>query len=86
MKGLSIDKETIIAILVIIIVFIVVLFVLFKTFKPGPIFEERNLSYECNRWLVNECQDEITETTYPALYAKYMNNIEQARVYCSCPE
>ncbi len=82
LKGLAMDKETIIAFVIIIFVFIIVVAFLYKTFVPGTeiIYSDMELRAECGNWQVDECRGEV-----PSKLSDIFEDDEKAKEFCNCP-
>ncbi|MCK4429364.1 MAG: hypothetical protein KAU95_03230 [Candidatus Aenigmarchaeota archaeon] len=86
LKGLAIDKETIVAFVLIIIISVIVIAFLLKAQKgTEDIYTDMDLRAECAKWLTEEppCLGEIER--YPALNATFDGDADKARESCGCP-
>jgi hypothetical protein len=98
MKGFALDKEFMIGILMVTLVLIVAL--LFFMGIIGKSTETtdstQKMSAECAKWIsestpcrtiedTNTNKEQIPDT-YPTIKKTYGSDINQAKVYCSCPQ
>ena len=86
LKGLAIDKETIIVFVVIFVVFATVMaFLLNVESGTADIYSDMDCRAECAKWMTTEppCSGNVEE--YPALNATFKKDTAKAKESCGCP-